>query len=173
MDARGRTREDGVIGFGRFAAIVAVLAVPCAWWGDDYEALLLPGVQVVIGALGRDFTLARLETLAPLDIAFFTALCFADSRLAWRRRARAWLVGLPLMWVIEVCIGAVIVWRVTDQSLGVEWPRTLDRAVQFGFASFPWIASTLLACLLLGPEWSRLERGRRPSEQGTGASRLA
>ena len=152
-----------MLAFLRFAGFGAVFSLACWRWGAQYDALLVPWVQALLAILGRPFTVARLESPAPLDLALFTAMVLG-ARTASGRRIRVWVAGSAALWSSEVVLATLMVWRFTDREIGRPWPGPVDRLTDHLLTSSPWLCAGLAGYLLL---WRSREAARPEGRTGS------
>jgi hypothetical protein len=81
----------------------ATLAFAPAWWvSHAWQHALAAIASRIVAPRGSQIEIVDIELFYPMDLAVFVALCLASTWVGWSRRARALLVGAPLMVLAEL-----------------------------------------------------------------------
>jgi hypothetical protein len=132
-------------------AFVACWPLRGAWQG------FVGGAGAYLAApRGTSIEITDMELFFPFDVGVYLALCLASTWAAWPRRARAMVIGVPVLVVLEIATVAISL-RV---MLGASDPDAAARTVDSVTRICGLIAAVAVWLVALGGERLSLEFGR-------------
>jgi hypothetical protein len=167
MDRAART--GGLRFLLAFAGWATLAFVPAWFVSHAWQHALGAVAARAVAPSGTELEMLELELFYPMDLAVFVALCLASGWATWRSRARALLVGTPIMIAAEFAAlavalatllaasdptGAAGAAMTSRQAEALRLTDALIRVTGLAIAAAVWFA-------LLGREQLRVRRGHR------------
>jgi len=148
-----------------FAGWATLAFVPAWFVSHAWQHALGALAARAVAPSGTELEVLELELFYPMDLAVFVALCLASGWATWAARARAMLVGAPIMVLAEFAALALALATLlsasdpasasaTRQAEALRLTDALIRVTGLAIAAAVWF-------VLLGREPLRARRGRR------------
>jgi hypothetical protein len=127
-----------------------VLSVPCWVLADAYHAALLSATSLLLGLTLPRQAGGEIEVHATQVLGIFAAMCLASVRAPMDRRLRALVIGLPVLFGIELLTGVVAIRTEILAQTGGGLPHWLLKFRDEELIAPPWLGAPLVWLLLLG-----------------------
>ena len=134
----------------RFLVWAVVLSVPCWVLADAYHASLRAATSFLLGISLARSPAGEIEVHATQVLGIFAAMCLASVRAPVGRRLRAIIVGLPVLFGIELFTGVIAIRSEIIAQSGGGLPPWLLKFRDQALIAPPWLGAPLVWLLLLG-----------------------
>lgn len=157
----------------RFLLWATLLSAPAVFVSGVWQRGLAQVARAVLAMLGQDVLFDVVQVMAPLDLAIFTAMCFATTAAPWRARRRALAIGLPALVGLEVAM------VVAGVGVSIIWPEkspereTSLRLTGYVLETIPWVSGAVMWLLLLGAWELRMPVAPAPARSARSGKRPA
>ena len=149
----------------RFILWASLLALPCWWVSDPWQAGLASIVSTPFAWFGMQIEMMQFNVSAPFELGLYAAMVLASRRAPRKRWRRAWWIGLPIVLAVEaltVTGSMALVLASGNRSMFEVTMRIMPYLIE----TIPWVAAPLTWLVMLGP-WelpdSALRRLRSPA----------
>ena len=127
-----------------------MLSVPCWVLADAYHAGLRAATSFLLGMALPRRAAGEIEVHATQVLGIFAAMCLASARTPMNRRLRAVVIGLPVLFGIELLTGVIAIRTQILAQTGGGLPPWLLRFRDQALIAPPWLGAPLVWLLLLG-----------------------
>ena len=133
-----------------FLIWAALLAVPSWMMANAYHMGLRAAASAILGLPLPRRSPGEIEVDATQVLGIYAAMCLASLRAPLGRRIAAILLGIPLLFALELLTGVLAIRSEMFLETGGRLPAALLRFRDIALTAPPWLAAPVLWLVFLG-----------------------